>query len=267
MKTRQGKQPGRIASMAVLGLVASLGCDRAAESVPAAAAAVDPVQTLRQMSDTLAGARQLTFAATRHLDAALVEGGTVAESSAIAVSISRPRMIRAQMVSDAGVRRFYADGQRVSLIDDGMKVYATVPLAGTIDEMVAALDDRYGFTPPLAEFAVNNPYEIFNTRIQRSVYRGKETIGGVECDHLALTGEIADAEVWIASADHLPRRFVATFKDREGSPRLRIDFSEWNLAASLDESSFLFAPPKDAEEIVMTAVGSATAAGAGEGTP
>ena len=267
MRARQGRLRACIASMAVLALVASLGCDRALESTPAVAATVDPVQALRQMSDTLAGARQLTFTATRQLDAALVEGGTAPESAEIVVSISRPRMIRARIVSDAGVRRFYADGQRVSLIDEGMKVYATVPLAGAIDEMVAALDERYGFTPPLAEFVLNNPYQKFNTQIQRSAYRGKETIGGVECDHLTLTGEIADADVWISSVDHLPRRFVATFKDRAGSPQLKIDFSEWNLAATLEESSFLFDPPKDAENIVMTAIDDVTATQTGDGKP
>jgi hypothetical protein len=218
------------------------------------------------MFDTLAGARQLTFKATRRLDAALVIGGSVAESAQIEVSVSRPQMIRARSISDAGARVLYSDGQNVSLLDETMKVYATAPLAGTIDEIVDALDDRYGFTPPLAEFILNDPQKKFGSQIQGSQYKGVESLSGVECERVTLTGEIADADVWIAITDHLPRRFVATFKDREGGPQLKVDFSDWNLAAKLEDSTFVFNPPKDAEKIVMTGVDEANTSNTKGGT-
>ena len=69
-----------------------------------------------------------------------------------------------------------------------------------------------------------------------------------------MTGAIADADLWISTTDRLPRRFVATFKDREGSPQLKIDFSKWNLTAKLDDSLFAFHPPAGAEKIRMLAV-------------
>jgi hypothetical protein len=242
-----------ITLMAVLAFAVSLGCNRAAEPQPAVAETVDPAQTLRKMSDTLAHARQLTFKATRQLDAALVDGNDIAESAQIEVAVSRPRMVRASAVSPAGVRRFYADGQNVSLLDENMNLYATVPMSGTIDDVVGKLDEQYGFTPPLAEFVLNDSYRKFSTQIQSSAYHGKETVNGVECDRLTLAGEIADAELWISATDHLPRRFVATFKDREGRPQLKVDFSEWNLEAKLEESLFVFQPPKDAENVTMAA--------------
>lgn len=245
MKTRK---------MTLLALVVCFGCGRAPEPAPPVASAPDPAQILRAMFDTLSKAQQLTFKATRQLDAALVIGGTVAESAQIDVSVSRPQRVRARSVSDAGARVLYADGQHVSLLDETMKVYATTPLAGTIDEMVDALDNRYGFTPPLAEFILNDPQKKFSTQIQSSQHKGKETLNGVECDRVTLTGDIADADVWIAVADHLPRKFVATFKDREGSPQLTVDFSDWNLAAKLEDSAFAFDPPKDAEKIDMAPV-------------
>jgi hypothetical protein len=242
------------ASFVIAALVASFGCSRAPEPAPVVVTTPDPSQMLRDMFDTLSKAQQFTFKATRQLDAALVIGGSVAESAQIDVAVSRPQRIRARSVSDASARVFYADGQNVSLTDEAMKVYATTPLAGTIDEMVEAIDNRYGFTPPLAEFILNDPQKKFSTQIQGSQYRGKETLNGVECDRITLTGDIADADVWIAVADHLPRKFVATFKDREGSPQLTVDFADWNLAATLDESTFAFEPPKDAEKIEMAPI-------------
>jgi hypothetical protein len=253
-------------TIAVLALLLFSGCQRAADPPPRVPDTSDPAQVLRQMFDTLAGARQLTFTARRHLDAALVTGGTVAESADIEVWVSRPQMIRARSVSDAGARTLYADGRRVSLIDEGMKVYATAPLTGTIDDVVDMLDDRYGFTPPLAEFVLNDPSRKFSALSKASLYKGRESIDGEECDRITLTGEIADADVWISIADHLPRKFVATFKDREGSPQLTVDFSRWNLAATLEEAAFVFDPPKDAYEIAMVTTDEADSADAKGGT-
>jgi hypothetical protein len=44
---------------------------------------------------------------------------------------------------------------------------------------------------------------------------------------------------------------VATFKDREGGPQLQADFSDWNLAATLDDKFFTFVAPQDAESVEM----------------
>jgi hypothetical protein len=62
---------------------------------------------------------------------------------------------------------------------------------------------------------------------------------------------VADSELWIGTADLLPRKLVATFKEGEGSPKLQADFSNWNLAPSLDDNVFTFVAPKDAENIDM----------------
>ena len=256
----------KFASVTFLAIAVSFGCGRAPEPAPAVATTSDPAQMLGDMFDTLSKAHQFTFKATRRLDAALVIGGSVPESAQIDVSVARPQRIRARSVSEAGARVLYADGQNVSLTDETMKVYAITPLAGTIDEMVEALGNRYGFTPPLAEFILNDPEKKLGTQIQGSQYKGRETLNGVECERVTLTGEIADADVWIAISDRLPRKFVATFKDREGSPQLTVDFSDWNLAATLDESTFVFDPPKDAEKIEMAPIEDANASDAKGGT-
>ena len=254
MHTMPDQRHRWMTSLAFLALVASMGCSRqpAPEATPSASP--DPVQALQRMSETLAQAPQLTFKATRHLDAALVEATGRSESADVEVWISRPRMLRARATSATDVRSFYIDGTRVSMIDESMQLYASTPLTGTIDEVIALLDDKYGFTPPVAEFALNDPYKRLSRVIETAAYQGTERVGDQDCDHIALTGEVADAELWISRADHLPRRFVATFKDREGSPQLKIDFSEWNLKPALDDSLFAFAAPAGAEKIVMTPI-------------
>jgi hypothetical protein len=69
--------------------------------------------------------------------------------------------------------------------------------------------------------------------------------------HLTLGGDVADSELWIGTADLLPRKLVATFKNRESSPQFQADVSSWNLGSSLADKIFAFAAPKDAEKIEM----------------
>ena len=162
-----------------------------------------------------------------------------------------------------GGEAFPAQGVKVGflpqepVLDEKKNVYATVPMRATLDGLVAQLDAKYGFTPPLAEFAVSNPYRGIREQARSVTYlgRGKTTGGflglsGVECHRLALKGKVADAELWIAVGDSLPRKLVATFH-RSGQPQLHIAFSAWNLAAPVTAADFTFTPPKGAEKIEM----------------
>ena len=226
-----------------------LACNRAPEQPTAGNN--DPDQLLRQMSEKLAQAKKLSFKVDRKLDPALVEDRNVAESAQIEISVSRPNKFLAKSDSKDNVRHIFFDGQNLSIYDETMKLYANVPVPGTIDDVVAKVDEKYGFTPPLAEFILSDTYRALSQQIKTKAYKGKENIAGVECHHLTLGGDVADSELWIGSADLLPRKLVATFKNREGSPQLQADFSNWNLAAPLDDNIFAFVAPKDAEKIEM----------------
>jgi hypothetical protein len=228
-----------------------LACSRPAANEVSTAATTDPDQLLRQMSGKLAQAKSLSFKVDRKLDAALVEGRDIAENAQIEISVLRPGKFLAKSDSKDNVRHVFFDGQSVSIYDETMKLYATVPMAGTIDEFVAKVDEKYGFTPPLVEFILSDPYGALSGQIKTKTYKGKENIAGVDCHHLTLGGDVADSELWIGTADLLPRKLVATFKNRQGSPQLQADFSSWNLTPTLDDKIFAFVPPKDADKIEM----------------
>jgi len=228
-----------------------LACSRPAANEARTAVTNDPDQLLRQMSERLAHAKSLSFKVDRKLDAALVEGRDIAENAQIEISVLRPGKFRATSDSKDNVRHVFFDGQSVSIYDETMKLYATVPMVGTIDEFVAKVDEKYGFTPPLVEFILSDPYQALSGQIKNKTYKAKESVAGVECHHLTLGGDVADSELWIGTADQLPRKLVATFKNRQGSPQLQVDFSSWNLTPTLDDKIFAFTPPKDAEKIEM----------------
>jgi hypothetical protein len=218
----------------------------------------DADQILRQMSDKLAAARTFSFEATRKIDAALIPGLNVPSKANVSAIVQRPNKIAARSESDeAGVRRFIADGHTLYLLDEKKNLYAAEPMHTSLDGLVEVLDEKYGFVPPLAEFALSDPYKDFRRQAQTITYLGEENVvaaflglGGVECHHLGLKGKDADAELWIGVSDQLPHQLVATFH-RKGNPQMRIEFSSWNLNATATANDFTFTPPKGAMKIEM----------------
>lgn len=238
--------------LTTIALVASL-------LMPLAAAEPNPnaEQLLRQMSARLAAATSFTFQATRELDPGLVEGLNVPDKADIAVAVQRPNKIAARATSKMGVRRFIADGRTLTILDGKANSYARVPMRTTLDGLVDQLDAKFGFTPPLAEFALSDPYQEFHRQAQSVSYLGRAKtkagflgLSGDECHRIALKGKEADAELWIAVSDQLPRKLTATFH-RPGQPQVRITFSKWNLAAPVNPAEFAFTPPQGSQQIEM----------------
>jgi hypothetical protein len=240
----------RFKSVLSLGLLAAL-------LLPVAAAEPNADQLLSVMSAKLAAARSFSFEATREIDPALLEGRDLPEKARIAVKVQRPNKLAGRALSKDGARRFVFDGRTLTLLDEKKNHYAAIPMGTSLDGLVDQLDQKYGFTPPLAEFALSNPYADFHRQAHTIIYLGRGTttagfpsLGGVDCHRLGLKGKEADAELWIAVSDQLPRKLVATFH-RAGQPQVRITFSTWNLAAPVSASDFTFIPPKGAEKIEM----------------
>jgi len=218
---------------------------------------VKPDDILHGMSAKLAAAQHFSFEATRELDPALVEGRNLPEKAHVVVNVSRPNQLAARSVSRERKMRFVADGRTMTVFNETKNHYAQVPMRASIDGLVDKVDQEYGFVPPLADFAVSDPYREIRQQAHTVSYLGIEKVGGgflglgaVECHHLALKGKAADGELWIATSDQLPRQMIATFH-HANHPQLRIRFASWNLAAATPASAFNFIPPKGAEKIEM----------------
>jgi hypothetical protein len=236
-------------TIAALGLALTAAITPTTSAAETAPASGD--RALQAMSAKLASAKQFSFHAEREIDPALLEGRDAPEKARIDVRVARPNRLAARSVSQEGARRVIADGRNLTVVDEKKNFYGQVPMRTSIDGLVAQLDEKYGFIPPLADFAVSNPYAEIQQQAHTITSMGREKIsGGGECDHLALKGKEADVELWIGVSDQLPRKLVATFH-RAGRPQLRIAFSNWNLAAPVAASDFTFTPPHGAQKIEM----------------
>jgi hypothetical protein len=75
-------------------------------------------------------------------------------------------------------------------------------------------------------------------------------LNGVEVHHLAFRGKEVDWQLWVTDGEKpLPLKYVITSKWVAASPEYSIEFKNWNTAPSLEDSAFVFTPPKDAKRL------------------
>ena len=89
---------------------------------------------LRAMSAKLSSAQHLTISATRSIDPALMPDANVKRSSQVKVKVSRPDGVVASSKDSSGTRVLFYNGSSMTLVNWGAKVYASVPVAGSIDQ-------------------------------------------------------------------------------------------------------------------------------------
>ena len=90
--------------------------------------------------------------------------------------------------------------------------------------------------------------------IQQQRLVEKDVIHGTPVHHLAGRTETVDYQVWIPEgAQPLPLRVVLIYKNAEGQPSFRAQFSDWNLAPDIQDNQFAFTPPEGARKIAFLA--------------
>jgi hypothetical protein len=232
-----------------------------ASLLPAMAAQPSADQLLREMSSTLAAAKTFSFSATREIDAGLLGAIELPGKASIDALIQRPDKFAIRSVTKKGERQFVANGRTITLYESEPNFYTVAPMPRSLDALVDLLDEKYGFTPPLADYAVSDPYKELRGQADSLTYLGREKVGGgflglggVSCDRIMLKGKRADAELWIGVRDHLPHQLVVTFHRLPEHPKLVVKFRSWNLAAHATAADFTFTPPKGAAQIEMVTV-------------
>ena len=158
---------------AALGLALTAVFTVSAIAAEPAAAKPNGDKILKEACAKLAAAKQFSFKAHREIDAALTAGSEVAQDAYVEVLVQRPNKVAAVSASEMGARSLYFDGRTFSLLDSHMNLYASVPMRTSIDGLVDQIDKKYGFTPPLAEFTLSDPYKEFRRQARTVSYLGQ----------------------------------------------------------------------------------------------
>jgi hypothetical protein len=210
---------------------------------------------LQRMADFLSQAQRLSVTAEIGFDVVQESGEKLEFGETRQIVIRRPDRARIDITKrDGATSGFIFDGQTIAVFNAKEHVYATAARPGTLDEAIDYFINDLDMRFPLAEMFSSQLAETLPDKVRAAYYVEQANIAGVPCDHLAFRGDWADIQLWIAQGDPpLPRRVVLTYKDAEGQPQFRAQFSDWNLAPDVPDSLFVFTPPAGAAKIAFAA--------------
>ena len=215
---------------------------------------VDPRadRLLRAMGAYLKAAKEFRFHAEITFDDVQATGQKIQFGAANDISVRRPDRIYANYEGDTARKRFWYDGQTVTLYDGDHNVYATEKVPPSIDAALDYVSEQLGFNPPLSDFLYSDPGAVLRQDAISGSDLGETDVDGVSCQHLAFVEKDIDWQLWIETGKaSVPRKFVITYKTYPGAPQFIAVFSAWDFTTPLPDSVFSADLPPDAEQITF----------------
>lgn len=210
---------------------------------------------LMRMADFLSKAQRFSVGVRGGYDAVQASGQKIEFGETRKVTLSRPDRLRVEGERSDGAKTLTVfTGKEIMLIDSASKVYATAPQTGGLDETIIHYVKDLGMRLPLAVLLVSQLPAELKERVRSIEYVEKTSILGVISHHLAARTEAVDFQVWVSDGDKpLPQRIVITYKQAKGEPQFWAQFSDWNLAPAIAESTFVAKPPEGAQKVAFAA--------------
>jgi hypothetical protein len=223
----------------------------AALALPAAHADdADARRLLKAMSDYMGAQKALAFQFDSSLDIVSVQQQKITLAASGSVVMHRPDKLHVTRRGGFTDMEMSFDGKTVTLLGKNSKMYAEVAAAGTIDQLVDVLRDKYHRPVPGADMLMSNPYKELMPEVTDVKDLGSGVIRGVECDHLAFRTAEVDWQIWIAQGPNpYPCRYVITSNKVSGAPEYRLDIRDWKTGAAVAADPFKVAIPAGAQKL------------------
>jgi hypothetical protein len=207
------------------------------------------------MSDCLGGAKRFSVKAEIWQDVELRSGQRVQAGRTVEVQLRRPDRLHTEVRSTRRNRAMYYDGKSLTLVNRAQNFYGSAPVPDSLDKALDAATERFGLALPLEDFLVSNPYKSAMEQVTSGTDLGPVTVLGVPCEHLAFSRGTIDWQIWIQDGPRsVPRKFVITYKDEDGSPQYTAIFSDWDFQTPLPDFVFKYDPPVGASKIDVAEV-------------
>lgn len=205
---------------------------------------------VKSMSDFLASQKSISFDMQTNLEVVTADGQRLALASSGAVEMSRPDKLRAERKGGFADVEAVFDGKTLTLLGRNLNLYAEIPMAGTIDQAVSELRDKYGRPLPAADLLVSDPYGQIMPDAKDLKYLGFGVILGQSCEHVAMRVDDVDIQLWIAQGDKpYPCRYTITSHTVPGQPQYSVDVWNWKSSADAGSADFTFTPPSGATKV------------------
>ncbi len=230
----------------------------AATPGPAAQVVAEPKEAkdiLLRMAGYLAQAPRFSVNVQGNYDVVQGSGQKIEFGEMRKITVSRPNGLRVEAEHSDGEQHLVLyDGKNITVFSPSQNVYAQASKPGGIDEAVVYFLKDLHMRLPLAALLLSRFPEEIQRRTRSLDYVERTEIEGRPTHHLAGRTETVDYQVWIAEgAQPLPLRVVLTYKNAEGQPQFRAEFSDWNFSPEVQDSQFAFTPPEGARKISFLA--------------
>ena len=209
---------------------------------------------LKRMTEFLSQAQRFSVTIDIGFDAVQDSGQKIEFGETRQVVLRRPDHLRIDATKRDGAKSVLLfDGKDMTVVHPQENVYATVAKPGSVDEAIAYFVHDLGLRLPLAELLNSQLDKALPERVRVAHYVEPSSIAGVPCDHLALRGDEADLQLWVAQdGPPLPRRVVITYRRADGRPQFWAQFGDWNLSPEVPDALFAFTPPTGAAKIAFS---------------
>lgn len=221
--------------------------------LPAAAQAdeADAKRLLKAMSDYLAAQKAISFDFDSNLDIVTTQQQKITLAASGSVVLNRPNKLHVTRRGGFANMEMSFDGKTVTLLGKNSNMFAQVEAAGTIDQLVDVLRDKYHRPVPGADLLMSNPYKELMPEVTEIKDLGSGVIRGTECDHFAFRTTEVDWQIWIAQGPApYPCRYSITSRKVAGAPEYRLDIAGWKTGAQVAADPFKVNVPAGAQKLV-----------------
>jgi hypothetical protein len=202
---------------------------------------------LKAMSDYLAAQNSISFKYDSTLEVVTSDKQKLGFASSGTVDVSRPDKIQATRRGGFADVELNFDGKTVTIFGKNLNLYVQAEVAGTLDNLIMVLRDKYGRPLPAADLISSAPYDHLMEGAIDVKDLGSGVIRGQECDHLAVRTDDVDWQIWIAHGDApYPCRYVVTSTKIDANPQYTVDVYDWKSGAAAPAVDFTFKAPEGA---------------------
>jgi hypothetical protein len=203
---------------------------------------------LKAMSDYLAAQQVISLAYDSVFEVVTGDQQKLQIATSGTIDMSRPDKIHTTRQAGFANTEMVFDGKTLSFLGKGKNAYVQAEAPGTIDELVAALRDKFHRQLPGADLLSGNVYDELMAGVTDVKDLGSGVINGKECDHLAFRTADTDWQIWIAQgAEPYPCRYVITSKGVDQAPQFTLTVREFRAGGA--PGNFAFTPPAGATKM------------------
>jgi hypothetical protein len=206
---------------------------------------------LKAMSDYVASQKTLSVTFDSDIEVVTNNFQKIQFTSSGQVQLSRPDKLRATRTGGYRDIELVFDGKTVTINDKDAKQYTQIDAAGSADQLIDVLREKYGVVAPGADLLLTNAFNTMTADLVEGAVIGKGVIDGIECDHLAFRNSETDWQIWIEpGARPIPRKYVITTNSVTGAPQYTLRIKDWKNDVPAD--AFVFKPDPSAKKMAIT---------------